>query len=198
MDGGRIKMLRIEVDGHFHGSAEVPKPWVARIDGTDPKYGLRRDFVQKLNDWADARRACSGNLYGVVASFPLREGNLYEVSRLRGSSSKRHVAREFVATADGRLCQLSPIDALARVEQHTDPVTIQRLPEGDVRVHELGGVGAGRVMGWVVIDGMRHYRLRYGQLYETVVGDERSLVVGGPKLAKLDQRGALEWLAARA
>lgn len=33
MNTGAIKMLRIEVDGHFHGSSDVPRPWVARIDG---------------------------------------------------------------------------------------------------------------------------------------------------------------------
>lgn len=87
MPPGRMKLLRIEVDGHFHGSPVVPRPWVAKITGTDPRFGLRREFVQTLNDWEHARRACSGNLYGVVANFPVREGHVHEVSRLRGSPS---------------------------------------------------------------------------------------------------------------
>lgn len=53
---GALKILRIEVDGHYHGSSDVPKPWVAQIDGVDAKYGLARTFVQRLNDYRGARR----------------------------------------------------------------------------------------------------------------------------------------------
>lgn len=196
---GRIHMLRIEIDGHFHGSSEVPKPWVARITGVDPKYGLGREFVQRLTDWARASQAWSGNLYGVVASFPLREGNLYEVSRLRGRPSKRHVAREFVEVRGGGIERLEALDVLARIERHSDDVTVHKVAEGDgVRVSELTGVGAGVVMGWVVVDRWRMYRLRHGQLYEIVVGDRRNLVLAGPTMQPVDQKGALKWLADRA
>lgn len=195
---GRLIMLRIEVDGHFHGSPEVPKPWVARITGTDPKYGLAREFVQKLNDWENAHRACSGNLYGVVATFPLRDGNLYEVARLRGNSSRRHMAREFLNAQDGKPVRLTPLEALARIEGHDDEVTVHQIPDGDgARVAEVVGVGTGPVSGWVLVDGVRRYRLRHGRLYEVVSAGVQRLVLAGPTAQVLSQKGALEWLAAR-
>lgn len=198
MTSGAIKMLRIEVDGHFHGSPDVPRPWVARIDGTDHRFGLRRTFVQKLNDWKDAKRAWSGNLYGVVATFPLRDGHLYEVSRLRGKPSKRHVAREFLLLDGGKTTKLEPLEALAHVEGHSDPVSVLRLPDGDGwRVAELAGVGGGDVRGWVVVDGQRLYRLRHDRLYQVDSGGSSRLVLGGPSLTTLSQQEALQWLAGR-
>lgn len=199
---GRLKLLKIEIDGHFHGSPVVPKPWVARITGTDPRFGLGREFVKALNDWEHARTAMSGNLYGVVANFPLREGHVYEVSRLRGSSSKRHVAREFVELAAGRFELLDPLDALARVEAHADPTVVHEVaeasPDDPVRVSEVVGVGTGPVLGWVVVDGRRMYRLRVGRLYEVLRGTERKLVLAEePRVRRMDQREALQWLAAR-
>lgn len=202
MTASRIHMLRIEIDGHFHGSPNVPKPWVARIDGIHPKYGLDRSFVQKLNDWKGAKRACSGNLYGVVSHFPLRAGNLYEVCRLRGKSSKRYVAREFLRVPDdGKPEPIEPIDALALVEGHDDEVAILRLPDDPDRppaVRELDGIGSGHVGGWVTIDFSRHYRLRHGRLYEVIEQGERRLVLGGARVQQLEQKEALQWLAAHA
>jgi len=200
---GRIKMLSIEVDGHFHGSSDVPRPWVARIDGTDPKYGLARHFVQKLNDWEHAKKAWSGNLYGVVATFPLREGNLYEVSRLRGSSSKRHVAREFLRVELGKYIKLEPLEALALAERHDGPVTVLRVDDTDDRpwVAEITGLGMPRVLGFVVLAGQRCYRLRHGRVYEVrdIVGESerRRLIGAGPALCTLSQSEAATWLAAQ-
>ncbi|HEU4732408.1 MAG TPA: hypothetical protein VFT22_31150 [Kofleriaceae bacterium] len=57
-----LYMLRIEVDGHFHGGPP-PKPWVARIHGPSEQYGLAREFIRAMNDWKDAHRAWSGNLW---------------------------------------------------------------------------------------------------------------------------------------
>lgn len=45
-----IKMLRIKLDSHYHGSSDVPRPWVARVDGPDPIYEvsrLRRTVTQQ-------------------------------------------------------------------------------------------------------------------------------------------------------
>lgn len=195
-------MYRIEVDGHFHGSPDVPRPWVARIDGTDPKYGLRRTFVDRLNDWKDARVACSGNLYGVVATFPLRDGGLYEVSRLRGKPSKRHVAREFWRLDDGKMTEIEPLDALAAAERHDDEVTVLRVaenPENRPWVAEIAGLGMPTKLGFVVVEGRRIYRLRHGRLYEVrevVAGEERRrFLLSGDDLRELAQREALSWLA---
>src|SRR5690606_30340672 len=136
---GAIYMLKIEIDGHFHGSSNVPRPWVARIDGPDPKYGLAREFVQPMNDWESAHRSCRGNVYGVVAHFPMRRGHLYEVSRLRGRSSKRHVAREFGWLGDGKLEPLDPEDALDRIAD-APGVSWQTDDEGPAAA-EVRGLG---------------------------------------------------------
>jgi hypothetical protein len=123
-----FSVLTIEIDGHFHGSSDVPRPWVATILGTDPKYGLRREFVRAMTDWKDAHVAWSGNVYGREARFLLRDGNLYEVSRLRGKSSKRYQAREFLAVEGRKRIKLEPEEALARVDGLGECATL-RIPE---------------------------------------------------------------------
>jgi hypothetical protein len=182
---GALYLLRIEIDGHFHGSGDVPKPWVAKITGACERYGLRREFVDRMNDWRDARRACSGNTYGVVATFPLRGGALYEVSRLRGTSSKRYVSREFVEIVDGKQVAVKPLAALARAEGHGDPVTVLRVQESQPYpwVAEVSGLGTPQRLGFVIDDMCRLYRLRVGRVYE-VMEDERR------RLALATERGA--------
>jgi hypothetical protein len=105
---GQLVILRIEIDGSFRGSPNVPKPWVARITGTDPKFGLAREFVAPMNDWSNAHVAHSGNLYHRVSQFNLREGNLYEVSKSIGKPSKRRVVREFFTVTDGAFVPVDP------------------------------------------------------------------------------------------
>jgi hypothetical protein len=199
-----LYLLRIEVDGHFHGSSDVPKPWVARIDGMCEKYGLRRSFVEKMNDWRDARKAWSGNTYGVVATFPLRGGHVYEVSRTRGDSSKRHVAREFVRIDDaGKRHKITADDALAHAERYEGPAALLRMdePEPQTRswVAEVARLGMPRVVGWVVVDGARRYRLRPGRLYEvhgtTHPRTHRLVMVGDDcELTNTTEQEAMEWL----
>lgn len=108
----QVVILKIEEDGHLNGGPP-PRPWCAEITGLDPKFGLARTFVKALRDYADAHRAWSGNVYGVVAHFPLHEGKLYEVSRLRGRPSKRHVSREFVFVENGAMVDRTADEALA-------------------------------------------------------------------------------------
>lgn len=175
---GLFCMLSIEIDGHFHGSPDVPRPWVARIDGTSAKWGLAREFVQPMNDWAEAKAAMSGNIYGRVARFALRDGNVYEVSRLRGSSSKRHVAREFLAIVGGKRTALSPLDALERVDGGGGAGII-KIPEdrdGTSWVASVRGLGTPTRLGFVVEKGIRWYRVRDG-LYEVVERERRSFVL---------------------
>lgn len=108
----QVVILKIEEDGHLHGGP-APRPWCAEITGLDPKYGLARSFVKALRDYKDAHRAWSGNVYGVIAHFPLHEGKLYEVSRLRGRPSKRYVSREFIFVEGGEMREKTPDEALA-------------------------------------------------------------------------------------
>jgi hypothetical protein len=194
---GRFYVLKIEIDGHFHGSSDVPKPWVAQILGTCPKYGLNREFVNPMNDWSQAHQAWSGNLYGRVARFLLRDGNLYEVSRLRGRSSKRHVSREFWRIEGRKPVRVEPEEALARADGLGD-CTLLRIPEdrsGASWVSKIRGLGDPDKMGFVVINGERLYRLPDG-LYEVVRSGDRSLVgVKDHHREQLSEQEALKWLA---
>lgn len=193
---GLLYVMKIEIDGHFHGSADVPKPWVAQIGAPCPRYGLERTFVQTMNDWSEARRAWSGNVYGRVAHFPLRDGNLYEVSRLRGTSSSRHVAREFVVIEHGKRVALTPEEALARADGGRQAAPL-RIPEDTERtswVAEIAGLGTPRQLGFVVVDGSRRYRLRAG-LHEIVQrGTRRFASSDGRDIKALSETEAFAWL----
>lgn len=56
------------------------KPWIARITGTDSKYGLAREFVTAQVDYSGSNRP---GTRGVIYSFDLSDG-YYE---LKGGSS---------------------------------------------------------------------------------------------------------------
>lgn len=190
-------MMKIEIDGHFHGVGKVPRPWAARIVGPDPKYGLAREFVQSLNDWESARRAWSGNVYGVVAHFPLRRGAIYEVSRLRGSSSKRHVSREFYdLPLTGRRVRIDPEEALDRIGGGPG-VSLRLAAAPSTQVDEVRGLGRASRLGWVVIDHRRLYRLRDDHVYAIDEGgSHRLVVVRGGDVESIGQRAALEHMEA--
>jgi hypothetical protein len=180
----------------------APKPWVAHITGTDPKYGLARKFVDAMNDWRDASKAWSGNVYGVVATFALREGNLYEVSRCRGRASKRYVAREFVFIRDRKPVQLEPIEALARIAGDKDPAIPFELgddPDAPPCVSEVRGIGTPKRLGWIVQGSRRFYRLRVGSIYEICEGESRRFVVAGQDGARaVSENQAIDLLRATA
>lgn len=192
---GAIKVLRIEIDGHFHGSGDVPKPWVAQITGVDAKYGLARTFVDPLRDWRDAHRSCRGNVYGVVAAYPLRDGRLYEVSRLRGRASKRYVAREFLRVADGQLAEISATDALAEADGYQGPVLEHDAPDGTA-IALVPGLGTPDPLGFVLVDGRRHFRLRCGALHQILddQGPRLAVVTDDRELRDVTHREALQWL----
>lgn len=191
----RIKMLHIEIDGHMHGGPPH-KPWVARIVGTSPRYGLDRQFVEAMRDYRHHRRAWSGNVYGVVATFPLRSG-LHEVCRARGRSSRRHVAREFWVVDDGKMRRLEPIDALALVEAHAEEVVIHEVPDhtDPTRwIARVTGLGTPERAGWVVVGSQRLYRLRRAGLYEIVDGESKRFVRVDRTVSTLSEKEALACL----
>lgn len=193
---GAIKILRIEVDGHFHGSSNVPKPWVARIDGVDARFGLARTFIDPLRDYRDASRANSGNMYGVVAAFPLRTGDLYEVSRLRGRPSKRHTAREFTRVVDGKFEVVEDLDVLAAAEKYDGTATEHRCADGTA-IGVIAGLGMPHPLGFILRDGRRIFRLRHDHLHEIVEADGRQriiLVDGSGNAATVTQDAAIRWL----
>ncbi len=207
-DHGALYLLRIEVDGHFHGSPMVPRPWVARIGKPCDRFGLEREFIKPMNDWQDARVAWSGNLYGVVAMFALREGATYEVARCRGKPSKRYFDRQFYCVEGRRLHERTPDEVLAWSEATADPasaedrVVILRVPDTDDRpwVAEVSGLGMPRRLGFVVVDSHRRYRLRERRIYEVRSADDdgaerrRLLGVSDGTTVDLTQEEAAGWL----
>lgn len=189
-------VLKIEIDGHFHGGEPV-KPWVAEIRGTCPRFGLQRKFLDPLNDWSQSKRAWSGNVYGRVSHFPLREGKLYEVQRCRGRSSKRHVVREFERVVGGKREKLTPEDALAIADGGGDAAVIS-VKEGDQVerswVARITGLGTPERIGFVIVDFARRYRLVDG-LYEVMERGKRSYVgVRDQQVQRLDHEEAIAWL----
>lgn len=190
-----LSILKIEIDGHFHGGEPV-KPWVAEITGVDPKFGLARTFLEPMNDWSKASAAWSGNVYGRVANFALRDGNLYEVSRCRGNPSKRRVVREFIAVAGGKREKLEPEEALARVDGGgtAAKLAIAEDRDGTSWVARIQGLGTPDRLGWVVVAGERIYRLQPG-VYEVVEAGHRSFMgVQVDACVDLDEQNAWVWL----
>lgn len=85
-----------------------PKPWVARILGTDPKYGLEREFVDSTEDCSASNRTGSRGIYRV---FWLRPG-YYEVSaRNSWSRAERYFCE--VRAAECRTCDSQEVLAWA-------------------------------------------------------------------------------------
>lgn len=68
--------------------AQRPRPWCARIIGTDPTFGLKREFVKAVYDYTVASRK-GKNIY---VYFNLAPG-IYEVFY---PTSWKHEARYFV------------------------------------------------------------------------------------------------------
>ena len=68
------------------------RPWVARIVGADPVFGLAREFVDGLTDHTNAR----GNT-GITKSFFLEDG-YHEVNEI---VSAKYDRRYFIRVADG-------------------------------------------------------------------------------------------------
>lgn len=189
-----LYMLRIEIDGHHRGGAPI-KPWVAEIGKPCPRYGLERTFVEAKNDWRNAHTAWSGNVYGRVATFPLRDGNLYEVAQAMGKSSKRHLVRRFFAIEGGKKVLVEPDDALARADGG-GPATVHVIPDGeDTWISLVTALGTPERLGFVTVGSERRYRLRYG-VHEIAERGVRYLVgVRNGSVHTLTQKEAWAWLS---
>jgi hypothetical protein len=77
-------------------SADRRLPWVAEITGTDPRYGLAREFLPRKLDCRDANR--SGER-GVTCWWTLESGRLYQ-ARYRVAWNK-WVTRWLTVSEDG-------------------------------------------------------------------------------------------------
>ena len=91
-----------------------PRPWVARITGTDPRYGLQREFLRGQKDYADANSVGSR---GVYVYYPLPPG-VYEVQELISWSKVR---RYFVRSAGGRYEVIDRETVLQKLAQGVAP-----------------------------------------------------------------------------
>ena len=186
-------VLKIEVDGHFHGRSDVPKPWVAEVNGPCPKYGLQRNFVKQVTDWKGTHLANSGNVYGRTAKFMLRDG-VYEVSRTRGKPSKRVVVREYCQIEGGKRTSLKPAQFLAKV---LGPGLEIRTPNTrDSWVAKVTRIGMPGQLGWLVgnTDDDRLYLAPCGLVEVCRAGSRRLALVTKKDITWLGHDAALEWL----
>lgn len=86
-------------------------PWVAEITGTDPTYGLRRNFLKGSKDYSEAN---SKGSRGVHLYFVLRPGKLFEVySKETWGSSRRYFAK----VVDGSLIEIERAEVDAWVSR---------------------------------------------------------------------------------
>jgi len=76
------------------------RPWVARITGTDPQFGLAREFLQGQKDYSQANSVGSRGIY---LYFPLKDG-IYEVNeRLTWKRTRRY----FIRVEDAQTTEIS-------------------------------------------------------------------------------------------
>ncbi len=76
------------------------RPWVARIEGRDETYGLKRTFMDGQIDYSQTNSVGSR---GVYLYFALLDG-IYEVNE---RTSWRHVRRYFIRVAEARYQEIS-------------------------------------------------------------------------------------------
>lgn len=196
---GKLFMLRIEIDSHFQGSPMVPQPWVAQLHGPCPRFGMKRTFVEVLRDWSGADRTCSGRNRGVVACFAMRGGAIYEVSRLRGRSSKRHEAREYCRIDDdGRWHDLELDEALAAADPCPTGAVLHWTPDR-TQISVIHGLGTPSPLGFLLSGLRRRFQLRPNSLHEVVAddGSRQLLLTQGDGYRDIDSKEALQWLLLR-
>ena len=157
-----IHLLRVEIDGHHNGGPPI-KPWAARIHGACPKFGLSREFIEPMNDWRNAVTRMSGKTYGVVATFPLRDGHIYEALMQRG----KIVARQFYQVDGGKKRRLTVDEALALAEGDKRAAR-PLLLDADSSPHlaHIIGLGTPRTKAFALDGEARRYRLVEGDVYE--------------------------------
>lgn len=83
-----------------------PRPWVARITGPDPKFGLKREFQKAKMDYSRANRA---GTRGIYANYFLSDG-IYEVYKM---TSWRGRDRHFIRVRNGEAERIRKADVQA-------------------------------------------------------------------------------------
>lgn len=78
-------------------------PWVAKVSGTDKRYGFKREFISGKIQLKRANRAFTR---GVELWFVLESGNVYEVS---SPESWRYTRRYFcIVNENGDILHIKP------------------------------------------------------------------------------------------
>jgi len=91
--------IRIELEGEKIGQN---RPWVAKITGLDPKWGVKREFLNGLTDYSKKNRP---GTRGIETGWILDEAGIYEYSLPR---SWNKTDRSFlVVHADGSQVETS-------------------------------------------------------------------------------------------
>lgn len=70
-------VIKAEIIAGSGWAAPRPRPWVARIVGPDPTWGLRREFMRGVYDYTLARKSGSRGIYVYWMLPP----GMYEVYR---------------------------------------------------------------------------------------------------------------------
>jgi hypothetical protein len=85
------------------------QPWVARITGLSPKFGMAREFVPVMRDHGQAHQAKSGRLSGVIATFALQVGWVCEVAEF---DRQGRLQRRFVRVEADGLIDITATEAM--------------------------------------------------------------------------------------
>lgn len=85
------------------------RPWVARIDGRDPRHGLARTFLEGFTDYRDANGRGSR---GVTLTYILYSGHLYEVHEFLSWTRTR---RYFCRADAGKIVEITQADVQAHL-----------------------------------------------------------------------------------
>ena len=84
------------------------RPWVARITGTDQKYGLAREFVNGTKDYSQANKPRTRGVYTI---YTLADG-IYEVNSPEAWGKTK---RFFVRIAAGERTTISAVEVRKEV-----------------------------------------------------------------------------------
>ena len=94
------------------------KAWVAEITGTDPKFGLKREFCNGIRNYSKAN---SKGTRGIETTYELTAGKIYEINEPQSwKNTNRRIV--YVAANDKRY-KIDAKDALALLAG-ADPASI--------------------------------------------------------------------------
>lgn len=91
----------------------LPRPWVARITGLDPKWKYAREFLCPTWDYSEANSIGSR---GIHLYYYLDNGQVYEVKE---QVTWKRWARYFCEVKDGRIIEITEMDVISWLKDHS-------------------------------------------------------------------------------